>query len=147
MKLTTYSNTPKSLLQTIMDENFFEDFLNPFGNRALTNIGYGGPLTNIADSDEEICMSIAVPGLKKEDIKIVVNNKTITIQHNNEYQDEQKSNTSIRKEWGYNSFSRSFKLPENSLEEGIESKLENGILTIKIPKSKTSEKIKLIDIQ
>lgn len=145
MKLTTY--TPKNFIDSILDENFFNEFLRPFGTRSLTPVQVNGPLTNISETENELLMTIPVPGINKADIKISVENGNLNIQHSQEYNEDQSTEKYIRKEWGYSSFSRSFKLPENSLDSEIESKLENGILSIKVPKSKIESKTKLIDIQ
>ena len=91
--------------------------------------------TDIKDLGETIQLEAELPGFKKEDIKVNIENKYLTISATRESEDSEKDNEGnyIRRERSYGSFSRSFDI--SGIEsEGISGKYENGILTLTLPK-------------
>ncbi|MFI5129124.1 MAG: Hsp20/alpha crystallin family protein, partial [Chitinophagales bacterium] len=96
---------------------FFDDFFKPWNewfenggnlwNRALTV-----PAVNITENKNDYQVSLAVPGMKKDDFKIDVNGNMLTISCENEENKEEKDKKFTRKEYNYSSFSRSFTLPD-----------------------------------
>lgn len=126
-----------TLLTDLLDTNrFFDsdlldldsDFLMP--TRVLGKI----PSVNITERDKDFLIELAAPGLTKKDFKVELDNDMLSISAEKEEKREEKENGSTRKEFSYNSFCRSFRLPENSKAEKIEAEYENGILKIEIPK-------------
>lgn len=104
------------------------------------------PLTDVAETDECYMVSIDLPGLKKEDIKIEVTDNILNVSG-------ERTNTSTvndgqvhRVERSYGSFKRSFTLPKAVNAEAIEAHYENGVLDVKLPKSKLAQSRK-IEIQ
>ncbi len=100
------------------------------------------PAANIKDNDQDFTISLAVPGLKKDDIKINIKNNVLTI--SSETKDDKKEIVDAKKnftrwEYNYNSFSRSFSLPNSVSSEKIEASLEHGELLVKIPKKLPTE--------
>jgi HSP20 family protein len=80
-------------------------------------------------------VSFAAPGLKKEDFKINLENNVLTISSEQKSEKEDKKEGEYtRKEYNYQSFMRSFTLPETVEPDAIEAKYEQGELTIAIPK-------------
>jgi HSP20 family protein len=134
------SNIVKS--QGSLTRPFFRDFLDAdkfFDTNWLAErTGY--PAVNVAEKDNEYSIDLAVPGYKKEDFKIKVNNDILTIsaEAKTENMEEQKEYT--RKEYGYSSFSRSFHLPDNVKDDQIKAKYEDGMLKLSLPKTSTSVK-------
>ena len=108
------------------------------------------PAANIKEEKEKFIVQLAVPGLKKEDFKIELKEKLMTISVNKtaeKGQDEVQPTYSL-KEFGFTSFKRSFTLPETIELEAITAQYEQGILQLDIPK-KDSAKInthRLIEI-
>ncbi|MBI3482500.1 MAG: Hsp20/alpha crystallin family protein [Bacteroidetes bacterium] len=78
-------------------------------------------------------IQLAAPGLAKKDFKIETDNGVLTISAEKEEKAESK-NGYARTEYSFNSFSRSFTLPENSKPDNINAKYEDGILKLTVPK-------------
>jgi HSP20 family protein len=92
------------------------------------------PSVNIKENDSQYEIELAAPGLKKEDFKVEVDNNVLTIsaEHDEEKKQEEKGYT--RREYNYNSFSRSFQLPPTVNSENCGARYDNGILIIQLPK-------------
>lgn len=92
------------------------------------------PNANIYENEKDYKIKLAVPGLEKKDMKIEVDNGILTISGEKEEEKKEEKGNYRRREFTYNSFCRSFTLPENSLPDKIDAKYENGILNLSIPK-------------
>ena len=135
------------LFPTLLTEpdELFRDFFTPLSKMKTQILG---PATNVSEDEKQITMSMVVPGLSKDKITVSIDNRILTVSYSEESESENKTNSYIRKEFAFNSFSRSFTLPDNLNENLITSKLENGILSINIPKQeKEKPKNKNIEIQ
>lgn len=104
------------------------------------NFKMNAPSVNITETDKEFMMEVAAPGMKKADFNIELDNNVLTISSEKEETSETKEDNYTRKEFSYNSFRRSFTLPENVKEEAIKASYKNGILEVHIPKSKVAVK-------
>ncbi|KOR75274.1 molecular chaperone [Candidatus Phytoplasma pruni] len=111
-------------------ENFFEDInkLNPFVK--TNNI----MKTDIQEQDKQYIISVEVPGFKKEDVKVALENGYLTIEANNSHEKEEKEPNFIRKERFKGVFKRSFYLDKNFDLKEMEGTLQEGILKLVIPK-------------
>jgi len=90
---------------------------------------------DISSDDKNLIVRTAVPGIKEEDINISVHDGVLTVSAESHFErDEQKENWH-RRELRYGKFSRAVRLPEDVNFEKAEAELENGMLTIKLPKS------------
>jgi len=101
--------------------------------------GYSKPAANISESEESFELELAIPGLRKEEVKINIENNLLSI--SSEKQKESEVNYS-RREFVYKSFNRSFSLPKSVDVDKIKAKHENGVLSISLPK-KEEAKVKL----
>ncbi|MEM7361526.1 MAG: Hsp20/alpha crystallin family protein [Bacteroidota bacterium] len=101
-----------------------------------SRVGLTIPAVNIAEEEDSYVLSLAAPGMKKEDISIEVSHKTISISSKKEDQKEEKGKKYTRKEFSYASFMRSFPLPANVNGASVTAKYEDGILYIYLPKKK-----------
>jgi HSP20 family protein len=123
----------------------FDDFFKPwnewFDNGGLWNRTMNIPAVNITENKDEFQVSLAVPGMKKDDFKIDVNGTMLTISSEKEESTEEKDKKFTRKEYNYSSFSRSFTLPEEINKEKIEARYENGVLKIALPRKEEAKKI------
>ncbi len=72
--------------------------------------------------------------MKKDDFKIEIANSVLTISAQHEMEEKEERKNYTRQEYYYNSFSRSFTLPENAKEDGLSAKYENGILRLTVAK-------------
>ena len=122
----------------------FDDFFKPwnewFDNSGLPGRAMNVPAVNITEQKDAYLVSLAVPGLKKEDFKIGVDGNMLTISSEKEENKEEKDKRFTRKEYNYSSFSRSFTLPEEINQEKIEAKYEDGVLKISLPRREAAKK-------
>ena len=108
------------------------------------------PATNIIENEKEYKLQFAVPGMKKEDVKISLNGKVLTVTMEKSEKNEEKNEKFLRKEFGHTEFSQSYTLPEDADKQAIEAKVEDGVLNITLPKLSPECKedaVKYIDIQ
>jgi HSP20 family protein len=93
------------------------------------------PAVNIKDTPEHFVVEVAVPGMDKKDFKINLKDNVLTISSERKEEEEKKEGNYTRREYSYQSFSRSFTLPDNIVDsDKISAKYENGELLITIPK-------------
>lgn len=122
----------------------FNDFFKPWnewfdkGSLLVRNLSV--PAVNITENKESYEVSLAVPGLKKDDFKIDVDGNMLTIRSEKEESKEEKERTFTRKEYNYSSFSRSFTLPEEVNKEKIEARYEDGVLKLTLPRKEEAKK-------
>ncbi len=122
----------------------FDDFFKPwnewFGNGGSFLPSMNTPAVNITEHKDEYRVSLAVPGLKKDDFKIDVDGNMLTISCEKEETTEEKEKKFTRKEYNYSSFSRSFTLPEEINREKIDAKYDDGVLKITLPRKEEAKK-------
>ena len=115
----------------------FDDFFKPWnewfdGGLSIRTLKV--PAVNITEHKNEYLVSLAAPGLKKDDFKIDVDGNMLTISSEKEENKEEKDKKFTRKEYSYSSFSRCFTLPEEINQAKIEAKYEDGVLKISLPR-------------
>jgi HSP20 family protein len=120
-------------------ESFFSDFMN--SDLAEKNVFRSVPSVNISETPEKFLVEIVSPGMKKEEFKLEVENKVLTISAERKEEKKDENNRYTRREFSYSSFSRSFTLPETVMTDTISAEYKDGILSIIIPK-KEAEKQK-----
>ena len=96
------------------------------------------PDANIIENHKDFKIELAAPGLERKDFKVEVEDGILKISSEKKEEKKEEHKNYWRREFSYNSFSRSFKLPENSLPDKIEAKYENGILNVVVPKKEVS---------
>ena len=116
----------------IMDE-FFNDAVNTRRDNFVPGI-------DIAETENQFEISAELPGMKKEDINISLDNSRLTISGERSLKEEEEGKTFHRVETSYGSFNRSFQLPDNVDEESIRASYEDGLLNITI--AKREDKVK-----
>jgi HSP20 family protein len=139
-----YPATLPQFLDNFFDREFFD-----WNNRNHSETGTTLPAINVQENVEGFTVEMAAPGMKKEDFKIELNNNLLTI--SSEKREENKENTKgtySRKEFSYQSFVRSFALPNIADGEKIEAKYADGVLHISIPKKEEAKPkpVKMIQI-
>ncbi|NND78253.1 MAG: Hsp20/alpha crystallin family protein [Flavobacteriales bacterium] len=131
----------------LFDDLFMRDLFDmPLGTfRTKPSI----PSVNISETDKNILVEMAVPGMDKKDINLELENGRLNIWADKTEEKDESSKNFTRKEYGYYSFHRSFDLPENMIDKNkISAKYKHGILSIDIPRSeqalkKSGKKIKV----
>ena len=118
----------------------FEDFLNTdFMPRANTT----APAVNVKEDEKAYTMELAAPGIKKEYCRVGINedgNLTIAIENKMEHKEENKKHHYLRREFSYANYEQSYTLPDDVERDKISAKVENGILTVTLPKIVKEEK-------
>ena len=126
-------------------------FLSPrlfdFGSDAF-DFANRVPSVNITENEKEFKIEMAAPGVERKDFKVEVENGVLCISSEKEKESKEEKKNYTRREYSYNSFSRSFTLPDNSSPDKIDAKYENGVLNITLPKkevtvSKPAKEIKV----
>jgi HSP20 family protein len=98
------------------------------------NQGFSSPPANITETDKDFKLELSVPGMKKEDFNIDVEDGAITISSEKEEEKKEDDKNYKRREFSYSSFSRTFQLPDNVDENNINARYDNGMLQLTIPK-------------
>jgi HSP20 family protein len=96
------------------------------------------PAVNVSETDTAFEIEMAVPGMKKEDFNVKIDDGVLTISSERKEEKEEKKKNFTRKEFSYRSFNRSFTLPENAKEEEVKARYEDGILKLEILKNKVT---------
>ena len=114
---------------------------------ALNNFSY--PRTDIVDAKDKIVLKFDLAGVDKKNIKLSIDeNKILTLEGEKKESKEEKSKEFVKKEIFYGSFKKAIQLPQNIDENKLQTKFENGILTVTIPKVEIKKpKAKLIPIK
>jgi len=135
MSLVRFSNQNPSLF-----DRFFDNELFDWSNKNYSNTNTTLPSVNIKEDDDGFEVEMAAPGFNKEDFKIELNNSVLSVSSEKEVKNETKEGQQFtRKEFSYQSFSRSFTLPNIVEGDKISAKYENGLLVISIPKKEEAK--------
>jgi len=127
----------------------FNDIINKgFGEVTRNQFTHKGPAVNVIELEDKFELEIAVPGLKKEDITLKVEDETLIISATKEEQTEETTNNYTRREFDFSNFTRSFQLNETIDVENIQANFADGILNIVLPKlvEATKDNNRVIDI-
>lgn len=112
-------------------DNLFEDLLV----RPWVRTHSHTPAIDVAEYEHEFIVVAEMPGVKKEDIKVLVQHGTLTLSGERKEHAMPDESRWVRSEIGSGSFKRSVELPMPVKEEGITAELKNGILRVVVPKS------------
>ena len=116
-------------------DRFFDGDLFDWSNRNFSNTNTTIPSVNIKENTDAFTVEVAAPGFEKGDFKIELNLNTLSISSEKKVENETKEGEVFTKrEFSYQSFSRSFTLPQIADGDRIEANYQNGILTVLIPK-------------
>jgi HSP20 family protein len=130
MNLVKFSNQYPSVFN-----RFFDNDMLDWNNRHFSETNTTLPSVNVKENNEEFLIEVAAPGFDKKDFNIEVDNDLLTISSEKKIENEEKDGEKVTKrEFSYQSFSRSFTLPILIEREKIKAKYEKGILNISIPK-------------
>lgn len=124
------------LLRGRMDR-MFDEFLRDFipAGSAEENLGRNWlPPVDIKETPETLTLTAELPGVKKEEVQITVENQVLTLRGERKFEKEIKGETYHRVERAYGSFARSFTLPANVKTDRVEASFANGLLTVTFPK-------------
>jgi HSP20 family protein len=133
----TYSNANFPTLSNWLDDIFNRDLPSVFTSNFNTGITL--PKVNIKETSDAFMVEMAVPGLKKSDFHIDLDNEILSISTETKEENEHNEENYTRREFGYASFKRTFNLPESVNDEKIHANYEDGILSILLPKKEEAK--------
>ena len=120
-------------------------FSDLFDTEFVPKSNYTAPAINVKESDKAYTVELAVPGMKKEDFNVHINdegNLIIKMESKQEHKDEDKNTRYLRREFSYSKFEQTLILPDDVKKEDIKARVENGVLMVELPKI-VEEKVKL----
>lgn len=121
----------------------FDDFFD--NNEWMPRLNATAPAVNVKESPKEYTMDIAAPGIKKEFCRVNIDhdgNLVVAIENKLEHKEEDRKERYLRREFSYSNYQQAYTLPDNVDKENISAKVENGVLTISIPKLSAKEEAK-----
>lgn len=123
--------------------SLFDDFFRPynFWDTDFIPRTFTVPAANIDETKDQYELSLAVPGMKKSDFNIHIENNILTVSCEKEEKSETKQKNGYRNEFNYSSFSRSFALPDEVIKDKIDARYEDGVLKLSLPKKEEAKKI------
>jgi HSP20 family protein len=132
-------------MQNRLSSLFGRTPLRGLGEEAMT-VSEWTPLVDITEDDKEYLIKAELPEVKKEDVKVTVENGTLTITGERKFEKEEKGKKYHRIERAYGSFMRSFTLPEGAAGDKVSADFKDGVLKVHLPKS-AEAKPKSIDVK
>ncbi len=135
MTLPRLFNNDYTSFPSLLDK-FFEGNLMDWNTKNFAESNSTLPAVNVKENDDEYVIDVAAPGLSKDDFKLNYDNGRLTISSEKKEEKEEKEGEVVtRKEFSYQSFQRSFTVPESVINtEKISAKYNNGILQVTLPK-------------
>lgn len=132
------------------DDVLVKDLFN-WNDKNFAEFGNTLPSVNVKETDSNYDIEMAAPGMKKDHFKISLDKNILTVSSENKSENEEKSEDGkyTRREFNYQSFSRSFTLPKDTVDsENIEANYVDGILKISVPKKvKEEAPVKTIEVK
>jgi HSP20 family protein len=116
----------------------FDTFLTDAASEDLANRTWTPPV-DIQETDDSYKIQAELPGLKKEDIQITLENNVLRVSGERKWEKDVKKEDYHRIERSYGSFTRSFALPHQVASDKVDAKFENGVLAISVPKADTAK--------
>jgi HSP20 family protein len=132
---------PRNRQMSIMHETLDDMFRDFFGDRwspGTTVAADWIPPTDVTEDEARYVVTVDLPGMNREDIKISVENGNLTIRGERKHEHETKEKGYSRFERAYGSFTRTFALPTTIDGKKIEANYKDGVLTVILPKSEES---------
>ena len=116
-------------IPTVFNDLFDTDFM-PKANCTA-------PAINVKESDKAYTVELAAPGMKKEDFNVHINdegNLIIKMEQKQEKKEEDKKSRYLRREFSYTKYEQTLILPEDVDKEKIAARVNDGVLTVELPK-------------
>jgi HSP20 family protein len=132
--------------------SIFNDFLGHEWLETFSNRVNSLPAMNIAETEDEYKIELAVPGLDKEDFQVHVNNDNelvVSVEKKTEKEEKDKKTKYLRREFGYTQFRQTMLLPDDIDRDHIEAKHNHGVLVIEIKKrnQEAKKEVKPIEVK
>ncbi len=134
------------MLFPVLNDWFDNDFSDGFMSSALRRANATAPAVNVKEDNEKYTMEVAVPGIKKEYVRVSLDadgNLELAIENKLEHKEEEpkKKEHYLRREFSYSNYQQTYTLPDDVDKSRIAARVADGILTITLPKmTKEDEK-------
>ena len=126
-----------SWIPTVFNDLFYNDL--------MPKVNQTAPAINVKESDKAYTVELAAPGMKKEDFNVHIDdegNLVVKLESKQDHKEEDKNTRYLRREFSYTKFEQTLILPDDVKKDAISARVENGVLTVELPKV-VEEKIKL----
>ena len=122
-------------LREAMDQLFDDAFTRPFSLMRNGGSNWSSPAIDMYQTDNDVVVKAALPGIKANEVQINVNNDLLTIRGESTQEEEKKDKSWHIREQRWGAFERSVRLPTGVIADKAKADFDNGILTITLPKS------------
>ncbi len=136
MTLVKFNNGQKSAVNP-----WFSDVFDSIVNDSFFNERYVNkvPAVNVAETENAFHIELAVPGLKKEDFKISLDKNVLSVSAEKKAENLDEGKKYSKREYSYNSFVRSFTLPETADQSKIDAEYTDGVLKLNVAKKEEAK--------
>jgi len=134
-------------MPTMRSNNWIPAVFNDlFYNDMMPKANCTAPAINVKESDKAYTVELAAPGMNKQDFNVHINdegNLVVKMEHKEEHNEEENKNVRyLRREFSYSKYEQTLILPDDVKKDAISAKVEDGVLTVELPKV-VEEKVKL----
>ena len=134
------------MLPVMFKNSWFPTVFDEFLNSDITpsTCTTTAPAVNVKEDEKAYTMEVAAPGIKKEYCRVSLNedgNLSIAIENKMEHKEEDKKQHYLRREFSYTNYQQNYSLPEDVVKDKISARVENGILTVTLPKQEKEAKV------
>ena len=133
--------TPIRNMTNFQDEmnRLFNEFFTTTPDRSEAGAFPWNPLVDISEMKDDIIVKAEIPGMKKDDIKVVIQDNVLTLKGEKQEEKQEKDKRYHRVERFYGSFERSFSLPISIYVDKVKAEYKEGVLTINLPKAEEAK--------
>ena len=121
----------RSFVPAYWDDFFNDSFFNHLNSRSSNGTS---PAVNVSEDEKGYTIEVAAPGISRKEFNLELENDVLTISTEHKESKEEKKKNFLRREFNYQTFKRSFQLPETINQEAIKATHDAGVLTLTLPK-------------
>ncbi len=139
MTLVRKTDRNGPMFPSLIDNFFSRDWMD-WSNMNFSPTNTTLPAVNVRETKDDYTIEVAAPGMNKKDFKINLENDQLTISSEKESSRKEEEENFTRREFSYQSFTRTFTLPEHEVDgDKISASYNDGILSIRIPKKEEAK--------
>ncbi|MRT92574.1 Hsp20/alpha crystallin family protein [Ancylomarina sp. 16SWW S1-10-2] len=137
--MTLVKRNSENLFPSLFDNFTSRDWMD-WNSSNFSDTNTTLPAVNVHENDQEFTIEVAAPGMKKDDFKINLDNNQLSVSSETKSETQSKDENYSRKEFSYQSFHRSFRLPIDVIDgDKISAKYNEGILYVHLPKKEEAK--------
>ncbi|WDP88802.1 MAG: Hsp20/alpha crystallin family protein [Desulfobacter sp.] len=125
-------------------KNAFDDFFNDAAPKAAPQCF--SPAVDIINRENRVELNVELPGMKKENISVNIEDKVLTISGERKFEEEEKKDNYYRRERRYGSFKRAFTLSDDIITDDVTAEYMDGVLKVILKKDTAKEETKQITV-